>query len=111
MGQESELRDQMSPMLDELDYFRRGIVRFRNFSEEIADTLNYASNHIFSHFWIDRQRQDPGLVEVGGRKVFRNVAEISVGGIKWQRFRIVQNRGDTCLGKMLSSKRPGFPCE
>ena len=52
--QGSELRDQMSAMLGELDYFRREVVRFWKFSEEIPDTLNHASNHIFCHLRIDR---------------------------------------------------------
>ena len=100
MRQRSELRDQMSAMLGELDYFRRAAVGFRKFAEEITDRLNYVSNHIFCHLRIDRQRKDARLVEVGDRKIFWNVSEIKVSRIKWQRLRIVQNRGNACIGKV-----------
>ena len=51
---DSELRDQVSAMLGELDYFRRYAVRFWKFVEKILDTLSYAGNHIFCHLRIDR---------------------------------------------------------
>jgi len=53
----------------------------------MRDGFSYTRDRLFRHFWIDWQRQDTGLVEVSGWKVFRNVAEIGVDGIEWQRLR------------------------
>jgi hypothetical protein len=49
----SKVRDPKLTTLCKLDYLYRGVIRV---FKEAADTLNYVTNHLFRHFWIDRQR-------------------------------------------------------
>src|SRR5439155_17596737 len=52
--------------------------------------VSHIFDHFISHFWKDGKGKDSRLITVGGGKIRWLVAEISVGRIKRQSFRIVQ---------------------
>src|SRR5690349_21047236 len=57
--------------------------------KSVANLIGHVLNHFVSHLRVDRKGKDPRLIAISSGEICRLVTQISIGGIKWQSFRVV----------------------